>query len=207
MRARRFPPSTERVDGARPCLRLCRHLPPHHNDAPGWPMIQQKVCLIGGFAVGKTSLVSRFVHSIFSDKYHTTVGVKIDKKPVDLGERQVELVLWDIYGQDDYQALRVSYLRGAAGYLLVVDGTRPATLDTATDLCEQVRRAIGPVPFVLVLNKSDLASEWSLEEAAVLKLASADAVVRTSAKTGRGVEDAFARLARAMSREAHPRRQ
>ena len=63
-------------------------------------MLQQKVCLIGGFAVGKTSLVSRYVHSLFSDKYHTTVGVKVDKKAVDLGERQVELVLWDIYGQD-----------------------------------------------------------------------------------------------------------
>ncbi len=169
-------------------------------------MIQQKVCLIGGFAVGKTSLVSRFVHSIFSDKYHTTVGVKIDKKPVDLGDRQVELVLWDIYGQDEYQALRVSYLRGAAGYLLVVDGTRPATLDTASELSEQVRHAIGRVPFVLVLNKSDLASEWRLEEAAVLKLAAADAIVRTSAKTGGGVEDAFAKLARAMSRQVHPGR-
>ncbi len=169
-------------------------------------MIQQKVCLIGGFAVGKTSLVSRFVHSIFSDKYHTTVGVKIDKKPVDLGDRHVELVLWDIYGQDEYQTLRVSYLRGAAGYLLVVDGTRPATLDTASDLNEQVRRAIGRVPFVLVLNKADLTSEWGLEEASVLRLAAADAVVRTSAKTGSGVEDAFAKLARAMTREAHPGR-
>jgi len=161
-------------------------------------MIQQKVCLIGGFAVGKTSLVSRYVHSLFSDKYHTTVGVKVDKKAVDLGERQIELVLWDIYGQDDYQALRMSYLRGASGYLLVVDGTRRATLDTAIDLKHRVQQAIGPVPFVVVLNKSDLAAEWSLDEALVAFLAGDQPVIRTSAKTGDGVEDAFKALARAV---------
>lgn len=161
-------------------------------------MIQQKVCLIGGFAVGKTSLVSRYVHSLFSDKYHTTVGVKVDKKAVDLGERQIELVLWDIYGQDDYQALRMSYLRGAAGYLLVVDGTRRATLDTAIDLKHRVQQAIGRVPFVVVLNKSDLAAEWSLEDNVVAFLAGDQPVVRTSAKTGEGVEDAFRALARAV---------
>jgi small GTP-binding protein len=161
-------------------------------------MMQQKVCLIGGFAVGKTSLVSRYVHSLFSDKYHTTVGVKVDKKAVDLGDQQVELVLWDIYGQDDYQALRISYLRGAAGYLLVVDGTRRATLDTALDLKLRVQQAIGPVPFVLVLNKADLSSEWALDDASVAALAREHHIVRTSAKTGEGVDDAFRALARAV---------
>jgi small GTP-binding protein len=161
-------------------------------------MIQHKVCLIGGFAVGKTSLVSRFVHSLFSDKYHTTVGVKIDKKRVDLHPQPVELVLWDIYGQDDYQALRASYLRGASGYLLVVDGTRPATLETAIALNDRVRNAIGSVPFVLVLNKFDLAAEWALDDVSVAMLARADRIVRTSAKTGHGVDDAFAVLARAL---------
>lgn len=166
---------------------------------PGTTMIQQKVCLIGGFAVGKTSLVSRFVHSIFSEKYHTTVGVKIDKKPIDLGDRQVELVLWDVYGQDDYQTLRLSYLRGAAGYLLVVDGTRRATLDTAIALHAQVEKAIGRVPFLLVLNKSDLTAEWDLDDVSLSRLVHSDwRIVRTSAKTGGGVEEAFETLARAM---------
>ena len=81
-------------------------------------MIQKKVCLLGGFAVGKTSLVSRFVTSIFSEKYLTTVGVKVDKKLVSVNGQDVTLMLWDIYGEDEFQTVQPSYLRGASGYLV-----------------------------------------------------------------------------------------
>ena len=108
-------------------------------------MIQKKICMLGGFGVGKTSLVSRFVHSIFSDKYLTTVGVKIEKKSVDLGARS-RSDHWDLHGEDDFQKVRMSYLRGASGYLLVADGTRRATLDTALALHDSAqataRRAV-----------------------------------------------------------------
>ena len=86
-------------------------------------MIQKKICMIGSFGVGKTSLVARFVRSIFSEKYQTTVGVKIDKKVVEVGGQQVTLVLWDIAGEDALTTVRVSQLRGASGYILVVDGS------------------------------------------------------------------------------------
>ena len=94
-------------------------------------MIQKKICMLGSFAVGKTSLVSQFVSSIFSDKYLSTVGVKIDKK-TDHGRRPARstLMLWDIYGEDGFQTVQKSYLRGASGYLLVVDGTRFDTFAT-----------------------------------------------------------------------------
>ena len=162
-------------------------------------MIQKKICMLGGFAVGKTSLVSRFVSSIFSDKYLTTVGVKIDKKPVSVDGRDVTLMLWDIYGQDDFQTVQPSQLRGMAGYLLIVDGTRRATLDVARQLQAKATQAAGPVPFLLLLNKCDLAAEWEIDEAAFFKLAEEGwRVVKTSAKTGEGVEDAFLALARAM---------
>jgi len=105
-------------------------------------MIQKKICLLGGFGVGKTSLVSRFVHSIFSDKYLTTVGVKIEKKSLVLNEQELDLVIWDLYGEDDFQKVRMSYLRGASGYLLVADGTRRTTLDTAMSLHEAAVRTI-----------------------------------------------------------------
>jgi len=91
--------------------------------------LQKKICMLGGFSVGKTSLVKRYVQSVFSETYLTTVGVKIDKKTVDLPERSVNLILWDLAGEDDIGSLRITYLRGAAGYVLVADGTRPATLD------------------------------------------------------------------------------
>ena len=70
---------------------------------------QRKVCMLGTYAVGKTSLVARFVKGIFSEKYLTTVGVRIDMKAVSVGEREVKIILWDIEGQDEYQKLRTTY--------------------------------------------------------------------------------------------------
>jgi small GTP-binding protein len=165
-------------------------------------MIQKKVCMLGGFAVGKTSLVARFVSSIFSEKYLSTVGVKIDKKVVSIDGRDTMLLLWDIYGQDDFQTVQPAQLRGMAGYLLVVDGTRRATLDTARLLHEKAKTVAGDVPFVVVLNKSDLASTWEIDDVAFFKLVEQGwRVVKTSARTGDGVEHAFESLTRAMLNE------
>lgn len=162
-------------------------------------MIQKKVCMLGGFAVGKTSLVSQFVSSIFSEKYLSTVGVKIDKKVVSVDGRDTMLMLWDIYGQDDFQTVQPTQLRGMAGYLLVVDGTRRATLDAARLLHETAKSVAGDVPFVVVLNKADLASSWEIDDVAFFKLVDQGwRVVKTSAKTGDGVEHAFESLTRAM---------
>ncbi|MEW5977388.1 MAG: Rab family GTPase [Acidobacteriota bacterium] len=158
-------------------------------------MIQKKICMLGAFAVGKTSLVSRFVHSIFPERYLTTVGVKVDKKLIQVAGREMSLILWDLHGEDEFQKVRMSYLRGSAGYLLVVDRTRRATLDTAAALQEETERVLGPVPFVLALNKSDLREEWDLDEATFARLAGRGwTVIETSAKTGQGVEEAFVTL-------------
>lgn len=163
-------------------------------------MMQKKICMLGAFAVGKTSLVSRFVHSVFSDRYLTTVGVKVDKKVVTLDGGEVTLMLWDLYGHDDLQTVRTSYLRGASGYLLVADGTRQQTLEVARSLQKTAEGVLGGVPFVFVLNKSDLESEWQVDERALVRIAEQGwPIIRTSAKTGAGVEDAFARLARDMA--------
>lgn len=162
-------------------------------------MIQKKICLLGGFGVGKTSLISRYVHSIFSDKYLTTVGVKIDKKSVDANGTQVDLVIWDIYGQDDFQKVRMSYLRGASGYLLVVDGTRRATLDTALLLHDSAREIVPHAAFTLVVNKADLADSWEIDQGVLDVLAGRGwHIVKTSAKTGADVEAAFTGLSVAM---------
>jgi len=162
-------------------------------------MLQKKICMLGSFAVGKTSLVRRFVESIYSDVYQTTVGVKIDKKNVQINEKQVSLVLWDIYGEDDYQKMRWTYLRGASGYLLVADGTRKATLEKAVSMEQRVRDEVGAIPFVLVINKSDLIRDWELDPALESHLAAQGwCIVRSSAKTGEGVEESFSLLTRKM---------
>jgi len=159
-------------------------------------MLQKKICVLGSFGVGKTSLVRRYVESIFSDTYLTTVGVKIDKKTLTVGTQPVTLILWDIAGEDDITQIRMSYLRGAAGYFLVVDGTRPETLEVARSIHSRVTAETGPIPFVLLLNKADMLEDWGLSEPPASDLEkTAVSILRTSAKTGEGVEDAFLRLA------------
>jgi small GTP-binding protein len=162
-------------------------------------MLQKKVCLLGGFGVGKTSLVKRYVQSIFSDTYLTTVGVKIEKKMVNVGAAEVALILWDIAGEDDISGIRTSYLRGAAGYFLVVDVTRGETLEVSKSIQARVTAEIGSVPFLFLFNKSDLKEQWDIPEQSVDDLQDAGHVVlRTSAKTGEGVEEAFQTLAQRM---------
>ena len=162
-------------------------------------MLQKKICMIGSFAVGKTSLVQRFVKSIYSEVYQTTVGVKVDKKDVQVNGTDLTLVLWDIYGEDDYQKMRWIYLRGAHGYLLVADGTRKATMDKALDLEQRVREEVGVIPFVFLLNKCDLQQEWEVDSALEAQIAGKGwSLLRSSAKTGESVEAAFSLLARKM---------
>jgi small GTP-binding protein len=158
-------------------------------------MLQKKICMLGSFAVGKTSLIRRYVESIYSDAYHTTVGVKIDKKTVTVNEQEVNLVLWDLYGEDEFQKMKWSYVRGSSGYLLVADGTRRATLEKAMTLEEGVRQAVGSLPFILVLNKADLSPSWEVDAGTEKQLAEKGWVVlRASAKTGENVEAAFQKL-------------
>jgi small GTP-binding protein len=158
--------------------------------------IQKKICMLGAFSVGKTSLVKRYVASVFSETYLTTVGVKIDKKTVDLAGRVVNLILWDLAGEDDIASLRMSYLRGSAGYVLVADGTRRATLDVALSLRARVDADHGSLPFVLLLNKNDLVEQWAIGDADISRLRDDGWWVRSSsARTGEGVEEAFMDLA------------
>jgi small GTP-binding protein len=158
--------------------------------------LQKKICMLGAFAVGKTSLVRRYVDSIFSDRYLTTVGVKIDKRMVTVGGAEVSLILWDIAGEDDISQVRTSYVRGAAGYLLVADGTRPGTIDVAQSIQQRVEAEVGKLPFLVLLNKSDLQSVWSVSAEHIAALERAGWTVQlTSARSGEGVEEAFQALA------------
>ena len=157
-----------------------------------------KVCVIGDFAVGKTSTIERFVSNHFSDKYLTTVGVKIDTKDVRLEALgcDIKLVIWDVAGTERFGALEFSYLRGAAGCLLVADGTRAATVRAALNLKTQVTERYGDLPFAFLLNKNDLADSWDIDEMLSNEArAACDAVYETSAKTGAHVQQAIEGLA------------
>lgn len=162
-------------------------------------MIKKKICMLGSFAVGKTSLVQRFVSSMFEEKYHTTIGVKIDKKVVVLDDREITLLLWDIHGEDEYQKVQASYLLGASGYLIVIDGTRNRTIEVGKSLQQFAEENIGQKPFLVLLNKADLTLEWEVDEETIRSLeASGFKIRKTSAKTGQGVEEAFRELTQLM---------
>ncbi len=166
-------------------------------------MIQKKVCMVGFFATGKTCLVRRFVHAKFSEKYLTTVGVKIDRKEVAVDGQAVNLLLWDLEGRDGVQDLQVSYLRGASGVIYVVDGTRRETCERLKELRHAVRASVGDMPAVVALNKADLTDQWALTDADTGALAALPwKVLTTSAKTGDGVEEAFQWLAENMVKTA-----
>ncbi|MEO8576487.1 MAG: Rab family GTPase [Gemmatimonadales bacterium] len=159
-------------------------------------MIQKKICMVGLFGVGKTCLVQQFVHSIFAARYLSTVGVKIDRKDVKSGDQDIRLILWDLEGRDGVRDVNGSYVRGAHGIIYVVDGTRRETVDQIFDIRDNVLREVGDVPSVIALNKIDLVDEWKLRADEEEDLGSKGVhLIRTSAKTGQGVEEAFQWLA------------
>jgi small GTP-binding protein len=164
-------------------------------------MIQKKVCMVGVAGTGKTSMVQRFVHSLFSERYHSTVGVKIDRKVVDVAGAEVTLLLWDIEGRTEDTEVPASYTRGAHAVIYVADGTRRTTFEQLASLRELVRSTVGDVPSLVALNKADLADQWALTRTDESSLPDAGLHhVRTSAKTGAGVEDAFHWLAKEVLR-------
>lgn len=161
--------------------------------------IARKVCLLGDFAVGKSSLVARFVRNTFSEKYLTTVGVKVDSKAITLSpEQTLKLVVWDLAGKAELDSLNKGYIRGAHGLLLVADGTREASLRAALYLWMQSQKQLPGVPVVMLVNKFDLIDRWEVSAADIARLQETLPTFRTSALIGDGVETAFTTLAKAI---------
>jgi len=162
--------------------------------------ISQKICLLGDFAVGKTSLVRRFVYNLFDDRYISTIGVKVSRKTVALAHDddivELNMMLWDLAGSEEFSQVRASYLRGAAGAVLVCDLTRPTTLGRVGAYADDLLAVNPEARFVLAANKRDLTDEQQLTEEQI-KAAAADlgaAYHLTSAKMGDGVETLFRHL-------------
>lgn len=166
-------------------------------------VIQKKVCMLGHFAVGKTSLVRRFVEGRFDDKYLSTIGVKISRKPVTTDRGVVHLILWDLAGSEEYNGVQTSYLQGASGGLVVCDLTRPETLEGWARYVQRLREVNPSARIVLVANKADLTDQRAISDEELRQAAaSLDNGIGlpaeywlTSAKTGDNVEAAFRRLA------------
>ncbi len=158
---------------------------------------RKKICLIGDFAVGKTSLVKRYVDNIFAEDYMTTVGVSIVTKEVQFDQHaRVKFVIWDIAGADKLTTVSRSYLAGANGYVLVADGTRTDTIESALALKAAIDNALSQPKSIQLLNKHDLIDDWKIDANTHAHLHAGMKWQLTSAKSGEGVEQAFISLAR-----------
>jgi small GTP-binding protein len=150
-----------------------------------------KLCLLGDGAVGKTSLVRRFVFDVFDDKYLMSFGTKVVKKQVKVGETELDMMIWDILGQRTQDALHAAYYRGATGALAVCDFTRPDTMKNLKSWLGNFRTVVGDMPVIILGNKSDLEKRYNLSELEQYGKSVGCDVIETSAKTGLNVERAF----------------
>jgi len=164
--------------------------------------MKSKVLLLGDGAVGKTSLIRRFVVDQFSDDYITTIGTKVTKKDVTVGKppNDVEVIMqiWDVLGQKGYGGVQETAVKGAQGVLFVHDLTREDTRRSMEEYwMPMVWRLVGRIPMVIVGNKVDLLQEERMaahEYAYYLEEKYSSPSIMTSAKTGEKVEDSFKTL-------------
>ena len=159
-----------------------------------------KVIVVGDIAVGKTTLIGRFVTGSFSREYKATIGVDIfTKKMTADRERQVSLQLWDIAGQTSFQQFRQSFFTKARGALLVYDLTVPSSLENIQkSWIVDIERITGQIPLVLIGNKVDLKTSNTIAPkeivSVLMKNPNVKAHFHTSALTGENVENAFQTL-------------
>jgi len=164
-------------------------------------MKNKKVVLIGDEAVGKTSLIRKFILDQFNDKYIATIGAKVSKKELDIDGTGMKLLIWDVLGQQGYTATQEMSFEGAAGAILVTDLTRKATLESLTNYwIPHLQNAAGKIPFIFLANKADLEHNWQFDNEDISELARVydSPAMITSARTGQNVEEAFISLGRAM---------
>lgn len=155
----------------------------------------KKVVIAGHFSVGKTSLVRQFVHQKFSDQYLTTIGVKIDKKVVEVDDATVKLMLWDIAGESSSLKIPTQYLLGAHGLIYVFDLSRPETYQNIDTEIFELHKNLKSVPSIVLGNKSDLVTDDFIEK--LRESLTIDFKI-TSAKSGDNIEQSFINLAKEM---------
>ncbi|MFW9854754.1 MAG: Rab family GTPase [Candidatus Thorarchaeota archaeon] len=160
-----------------------------------------KIILAGEGAVGKTTLINRFVHGQFKSDYKATIGVEITSKRLVQDQQDISLQIWDIAGQTLFRSIRNKFFSNARGALLVYDITIQETLESLHVWIRDIEAVTGRIPFVLIGNKSDLFElrTVSLEHVdAFRELETIPHHYDTSALTGENVEAAFSDLARLM---------
>ena len=173
------------------------------------PVIQKKICMLGDPSVGKTSLIRRYIEQEFDEKYISTVGASVNTKDIsvnlpELGQTlELKYLVWDIAGQKVFSDVDASYFKGADGALVVCDLTTKTTLENIPNWLSKFKSIAGEVPFLILVNKSDLSELWSFQPDGAEQLAQRyqSHTLVTSAKTGENVEKAFQVLGGLLARD------
>lgn len=158
-----------------------------------------KIVIIGDAAVGKTSLINRFVEGSFQEDYKPTLGANIVRKDVNLDNARVRLIMWDLAGQEKYRVVRSMYFQGCQGALLVYDVTRYNTLESINNkwLKDYKKYVKKKGAFILIGNKTDLQDQIAVPTEKGKELATkikASDFIETSASLGENIEEAFSLL-------------
>lgn len=159
-------------------------------DSTNW--ISKKIALLGYHAVGKTSLISQFVENKFPESYLSTIGLKVDKKTIDVNDHRLELIIWDIAGQENMAHIPQYYLNGCGGFIYVIDVSRPSTYEDLQSKISMINSMVPDAQMVIAANKKDLLDEAQLEK--VLSTCEIRPDITTSAKENDHVEDLFQML-------------
>lgn len=156
-----------------------------------------KISVCGDSSVGKTSLVRRFVTGAFSDAYLSTIGVTFLRKEIALEGNEITLQIWDLGGQNLFSSVRANYLRGTHGAMILFDLTQKTTLAHVQQWVDEVLSTAGKIPIIVIGNKSDLPFKENIDQRAEALCQNLGyPYVKTSAKTGAQMEDAFLTLSR-----------
>ena len=168
-------------------------------------IFKKKIVLLGDAAVGKSSLVQRFVQGFFDDRYIATIGTNVNRKTVEFerlgaGKVRMEFIIWDVLGQKGFERVKTQAYRGAEGALLVCDLSRPATIDSLRSWAAAMTPVSGQVPMIILANKLDLVEpdDKHIHKAAEVARSMGHRHFLTSAKSGVNVEEAFRALGRAI---------
>jgi small GTP-binding protein len=161
-------------------------------------IVRYKIILFGSASVGKTSVVERFINNRFEDEYLSTLGYNVYEKIILYGSNEISLMIFDIGGQERFRELRKKYAEGADCAFIMYDITNAESFAEVENWVSDLREFAGPIPFILIGNKADLAQRQISTEAAQTLSSKIGALdfFETSAKTGHGVENAFVQLAR-----------
>jgi len=159
------------------------------------------VIIIGDYGVGKSTLISKFVENRFRDQYIPTLGVQISRKSLDINDSHIDLMIWDIAGQDQFLNVRKRFYQESEGYLIVFDTTRKSSLDHIGRWYQEVLKYTGTTntPFIIVANKIDLKDDIVVDDDEIISTLienemNVKMIIKTSAKDGTNVDDAFKTL-------------